>query len=64
MHVVLYYNVIFIIYYRIGGSYKIAQAVYSKYGLRGFYKGYFISLSVYAPHSALWWLFYDRYSGM
>ncbi|XP_067942111.1 solute carrier family 25 member 44-like [Watersipora subatra] len=49
---------------RLGTSYKIMKAIYTKYGLRGFYKGYFISLSVYTPHSALWWLLYDKYSGL
>lgn len=45
-------------------SVRIVQAVYANHGVKGFYKGYFVSLLVYAPHSALWWTFYDKYSGM
>ena len=47
----------------IGRTKAVIRAVYEQNGLRGFYKGYFTSLSVYAPNSAMWWFFYDIYSG-
>lgn len=49
---------------RFGRTKAVVQAVYQRYGVRGFYKGYFASLAVYAPNSALWWFFYDIYCGM
>ena len=48
---------------RLGRTTAVVQAVYQRYGLAGFYKGYFASLAVYAPNSALWWFFYDIYCG-
>ena len=39
------------------------QAVYNNYGLRGFYRGYFASIAVYAPNSATWWFSYQTYYG-
>ena len=47
---------------RIGVLKAIVSGVYKKDGLRGFYKGYVVSLAVYAPNSAMWWFFYDTYS--
>ncbi|KAL4229410.1 hypothetical protein ACF0H5_012448 [Mactra antiquata] len=32
-------------------------------GVRGFYKGYFVSLATFAPNSALWWFYYELYKG-
>ena len=48
---------------RFGGLKAVLGAIYNKYGLIGFYKGYFASLCTYAPGSAFWWLFYDVYCG-
>lgn len=48
---------------RFGPVQAIVGLVYKQHGLRGFYKGYFASLAVYAPNSALWWFFYDIYCG-
>ena len=46
------------------GRFKaIVKAVYRQNGIRGFYKGYLASLSLYAPSSAAWWAIYDLYSG-
>ena len=44
-------------------TWRVIQAVYLKHGVRGFYKGYFTSLLVYTPHSAMWWTLYDKYCG-
>ena len=46
-----------------GRTKAVIKAVYEQNGIRGFYKGYFTSLSLYAPSSAMWWFFYDIYSG-
>ena len=46
-----------------GRTKAVVQAVYRKNGIKGFYKGYFTSLSLYAPSSAMWWFFYAIYSG-
>lgn len=48
---------------RFGPVQAIVSLVYKRHGLRGFYKGYFASLAVYSPNSALWWFFYDIYCG-
>jgi solute carrier family 25 protein 44 len=39
------------------------RAVYLTHGLRGFYRGYFASIAVYAPNSATWWFSYQTYYG-
>ena len=46
-----------------GRAMHIVRAVYKRDGLRGFYKGYFASLPVYVPNSAMWWLLYELYCG-
>ena len=46
-----------------GRSVAVVKAIYRKDGIRGFYKGYLASLAVYAPNSAMWWFFYDIYTG-
>ena len=46
-----------------GRTQAVMKTVFQQNGLKGFYKGYFTSLSVYAPSSAMWWFFYDIYSG-
>ncbi|XP_029645941.1 solute carrier family 25 member 44 [Octopus sinensis] len=43
---------------------EIIQQIYIRDGLRGFYRGYFVSILVFAPNSALWWTFYDTYTSM
>ena len=48
---------------KLGAAKAIVLAVYKRDGIRGFYKGYLASLSVYAPNSAMWWFFYDIYCG-
>lgn len=47
---------------RLGSVKEIMQQIYVRDGLRGFYKGYFVSMLVFAPNSALWWAFYDTYT--
>lgn len=41
----------------------IAREIYTRDGFRGFYRGYFASLTTYVPNSALWWGFYQLYQG-
>ena len=48
---------------RFGPVKAIIQQVYRLNGIRGFYQGYFVSLSLFAPNSAIWWVTYDFYSG-
>lgn len=48
---------------RFGAVSAVVKAVYNQDGLMGFYKGYIVSLLCFAPNSALWWFFYDIYSG-
>ena len=33
------------------------------HGIRGFYKGYAVSMITFVPNSALWWGFYNFYCG-
>lgn len=42
---------------------EIAQLIYRKDGLRGFYRGFVASVYTYVPNSALWWTFYHFYQG-
>lgn len=39
----------------------IARAMYVTDGLRGFYRGYVVSLCTYVPSSASWWAFYQLF---
>ena len=48
---------------RFGAVRAVVEAVHRQQGAMGFYKGYFVSLMCFAPNSALWWFFYDLYSG-
>lgn len=43
---------------------EIAREIFRKEGIRGFYRGYFTSLAMFAPNSALWWNFYQVYQGI
>ena len=45
----------------VGSLSSIFSTIYKENGVKGFYKGYFASIWVYAPNSALWWFFYDIY---
>ncbi|GAB1605876.1 solute carrier family 25 member 44-like [Argonauta hians] len=49
---------------RFGTVPDIVEQIYIRDGLRGFYRGYFVSIAVFAPNSALWWTFYDTYTSM
>lgn len=48
---------------RFGAVSAVVNAIFQREGFGGFYKGYLVSLLVFAPNSALWWFFYDTYSG-
>ena len=43
---------------KLRGAVPIIKEIFQKEGVRGFYKGYSVSLMTYAPNSALWWMFY------
>jgi solute carrier family 25, member 44 len=43
---------------------RIAQEIFKRDGLTGFYRGYTASLLAYVPNSALWWGFYHFYQGL
>ncbi|RWS06031.1 solute carrier family 25 member 44-like protein [Dinothrombium tinctorium] len=47
---------------RYGFAVTVIRELYRKDGLKGFYRGYFASLSTFVPSSALWWMFYSMYS--
>lgn len=42
---------------------EIAREIFRREGIRGYYRGYFTSLAMFAPNSALWWNFYQVYQG-
>ena len=42
-------------------TWDIARTIYTRDGLRGFYRGYVASLCTYVPSSACWWTFYSSY---
>lgn len=42
---------------------SIAQEIFKRDGLAGYYRGYTASLLAYVPNSALWWGFYHYYQG-
>jgi hypothetical protein len=39
----------------------VAKAIAARDGLRGFYRGYVVSLCTYVPSSASWWTFYHLF---
>ncbi len=43
---------------RLRSGLTIAREIFQHEGVRGFYRGYGVSLLTYAPNSALWWSFY------
>ena len=43
---------------RFRSAVTIAREIFEREGLRGFYRGYGMSLLTYAPNSGLWWSFY------
>lgn len=47
---------------RFGVPKEIARQIWKHNGFRGFYQGYFASLLLFGPNSAIWWLSYDLYS--
>ncbi|KAL1491222.1 hypothetical protein ABEB36_011853 [Hypothenemus hampei] len=40
---------------------ELTRRIFQMDGIRGFYRGYWASLSAYVPNSALWWGFYHFY---
>lgn len=42
----------------------IVTHLYKTHGVRGFYKGYIMSLCFFVPNSASWWTFYELYKGL
>uniref|UniRef100_H2Z780 Solute carrier family 25 member 44 n=1 Tax=Ciona savignyi TaxID=51511 RepID=H2Z780_CIOSA len=46
----------------IGQSIRISQQIVQSEGLKGLYRGYFVSLLTYGTNSAFYWLFYYAYS--
>lgn len=45
-----------------GLAIAVIRELYRIDGFRGFYRGYFASLTTYVPGSALWWMFYPLYT--
>ncbi|CAH8463287.1 unnamed protein product [Heterobilharzia americana] len=39
----------------------VIRYIRQTHGLKGFYKGYLISMCTFVPSSALWWSFYDKF---
>ena len=48
---------------RIGAARSVISGIYNQHGLGGFYKGYTMSVAMFAPTSAVWWFSYDLYCG-
>ena len=46
---------------RLASSLKIAQKIWERNGIPGFFRGYSVSLLTYAPNSALWWSLYSGF---
>lgn len=44
---------------RLPNAYDVVKKIWTKQGMRGFFKGYSVSLMTYGPNSALWWSFYS-----
>lgn len=43
---------------KLRGAVPIIRGIIRNEGMKGLYKGYLVSLTTYAPNSALWWMFY------
>ena len=37
---------------------RVIRDIWHQQGIRGFYRGYFVSLATHMPSSAIWWGFY------
>lgn len=46
---------------RLPSTLRITQKIWEKSGIRGFFRGYSVSLLTYAPNSALWWSLYSGF---
>lgn len=49
---------------RFGVVKHIVTHLYKHHGVKGFYKGYIMSLCFFVPNSASWWTFYEFYKGI
>ena len=43
---------------------SVIRKVYAQGGVLGFYRGFFVSTSVFAPSSACWWTLYPMFTGL
>ncbi|KAK9481126.1 mitochondrial carrier domain-containing protein [Lipomyces japonicus] len=42
-----------------GGTFAMMKRMYQTQGLKGFYRGYWMGLAVFTPHSIVWWYTYE-----
>ncbi|KAK9323976.1 mitochondrial carrier domain-containing protein [Lipomyces orientalis] len=43
-----------------GGTWAMIKQMYQTQGLKGFYRGYWVGLAVFTPHSIVWWYTYEK----
>ncbi|KAK9459129.1 mitochondrial carrier domain-containing protein [Lipomyces oligophaga] len=43
-----------------GGTLHMMRQMYQKQGLKGFFRGYWMGLVVFTPHSIVWWTCYEK----
>ncbi|KAK9313055.1 mitochondrial carrier domain-containing protein [Lipomyces starkeyi] len=43
-----------------GGTWAMIKHMYQTQGLKGFYRGYWMGLAVFTPHSIVWWYTYEK----
>ncbi|KAK9364790.1 mitochondrial carrier domain-containing protein [Lipomyces kononenkoae] len=43
-----------------GGTWAMIKHMYQTQGIKGFYRGYWVGLAVFTPHSIVWWYTYEK----
>ncbi|KAK7206875.1 mitochondrial carrier domain-containing protein [Myxozyma melibiosi] len=43
-----------------GGTFDMMRHMYKTQGMKGFYRGYWMGLAVFTPHSIVWWVSYEK----
>lgn len=41
-------------------TFKLLKSIYATEGIKGFFRGYWIGIAVFVPHSIVWWATYEK----
>jgi solute carrier family 25 (mitochondrial iron transporter), member 28/37 len=43
-----------------GSTYQLVKQIYRNEGVRGYFRGYWMGIAVFLPHSVVWWTTYEQ----